>query len=179
MSVHDFEGSGAGNQPKIRFRAGGESHELVCDFIAGCDGSHGGCRPFRNPASALTIYERIYPFAWLGILAEAPPSCEEVTYAYHERGFALLSMRSPKISRLYIQCAPDEDINNWPDQRIWQELHTRLAVDGWHLTEGPILQKGITGMRSFVAEPMQYGGLFLALRRRGATSFVPQPARSD
>ena len=110
-----------------------------------------------------TIYERIYPFAWLGILAEAPPSSDELVYAYHERGFALLSMRSPEISRLYIQCAPDEAINNWPDNRIWQELHKRLAtVDGWRLTEGPILQKGITAMRSFVAEPMQYGRLFLA-----------------
>jgi p-hydroxybenzoate 3-monooxygenase len=170
VSVHDFEPGGQANAhakprsttPTIRFRAGGESQELHCDFIAGCDGFHGICRP-SIPAGALTLYERIYPFAWLGILAEAPPSSEELIYAYHERGFALLSMRSPEISRLYIQCAPEEDIQNWPDERIWKELHTRLAtVDGWKLTEGPILQKGVTGMRSFVAEPMQYGSLFLA-----------------
>jgi p-hydroxybenzoate 3-monooxygenase len=104
----------------------------------------------------------VYPFGWLGILAEAPPSSNELIYAYHERGFALLSMRSPHLSRLYLQCAHDEDIQNWPDQRIWQELHTRLASEGWSLTEGPIIQKGITGMRSFVVEPMQYGRLFLA-----------------
>jgi p-hydroxybenzoate 3-monooxygenase len=136
---------------------------VVCDFIAGCDGFHGVCRP-SIPAAALTVYERIYPFGWLGILAEAPPSSEELIYAYHERGFALLSMRSPELSRLYIQCAPDEDIRKWPDDRIWQELHTRLATsDGkWKLTEGPIIQKGVTGMRSFVVEPMQHGKLFLA-----------------
>jgi p-hydroxybenzoate 3-monooxygenase len=170
VSVHNFASLDGGEQahagpkakPKIRFRAGGESRELTCDFIAGCDGFHGVCRP-SIPAGALTIYERIYPFAWLGILAEAPPSSEELVYAYHQRGFALLSMRSPEISRLYIQCAPDEDIHNWPDDRIWKELHTRLAtLDGWRLTEGPILQKGVTGMRSFVAEPMQHGSLFLA-----------------
>ena len=110
------------------------------------------------------MYDRIYPFGWLGILAEAPPSSDELIYAYHERGFALLSMRSPEISRLYVQCAPDEDIDEWPDERIWEELHKRLATaDGkWKLTEGPILQKGVTGMRSFVVEPMQYGRLFLA-----------------
>jgi p-hydroxybenzoate 3-monooxygenase len=170
VSVHDFASFTGGEQahggpkdkPKIRFRAEGESRELTCDFIAGCDGFHGVCRP-SIPAGALTIYERIYPFAWLGILAEAPPSSEELVYAYHQRGFALLSMRSPEISRLYIQCAPDEDINHWPDDRIWKELHTRLAtLDGWRLTQGAILQKGVTGMRSFVAEPMQYGSLFLA-----------------
>jgi p-hydroxybenzoate 3-monooxygenase len=171
VSVHDFDsltGSGGAAQtktratPKIRFRAGGETQELSCDFIAGCDGFHGVCRP-SIPPGALTLYERIYPFAWLGILAAAPPSSEELVYAYHERGFALLSMRSPELSRLYIQCAPEEDIDLWPDDRIWKELHARLAtVDGWKLTEGPILQKGVTGMRSFVAEPMQYGSLFLA-----------------
>ena len=165
VSVHDFGASSGGNssvKPKIRFRAGGESHEVACDFIAGCDGFHGICRP-SIPEGALAIYDRIYPFGWLGILAEAPPSSEELIYAYHERGFALLSMRSPEISRLYVQCAPDEDINKWPDERIWQELHARLAnAEGWKLTEGRILQKGVTGMRSFVVEPMQYGNLFLA-----------------
>lgn len=164
VSVHDFAARGTnGNvKPKIRFQAGGEPHEVTCDFIAGCDGFHGVCRP-SIPEGGLKVYDRIYPFGWLGILAEAPPSSEELIYAYHERGFALLSMRSPEISRLYVQCAPDEDINQWPDERIWQELHARFAtVENWKLTEGRILQKGVTGMRSFVVEPMQYGNLFLA-----------------
>ena len=157
VSVDDFTTS----QPKIRFSQNGTSLELACDFIAGCDGYHGISRP-SIPPGVLTTYERIYPFAWLGILAEAPPSSRELIYAYHDRGFALLSMRSPEISRLYVQCAADEDIGDWSDDRIWQELHTRLASDeGWNLTEGKIVQKGITGMRSFVVEPMKYGRLFL------------------
>jgi p-hydroxybenzoate 3-monooxygenase len=135
---------------------------LTCDFIAGCDGFHGICRP-SIPEGILKIYERVYPFGWLGILAEAPPSSQELIYANHERGFALLSMRSPTISRLYIQCPPDDDIAAWPEEEIWRELHARLeVVNGWKLAEGPVLQKGITGMRSFVVEPMQYGKLFLA-----------------
>jgi p-hydroxybenzoate 3-monooxygenase len=158
VSVHGFDGA----NPSIRFRSAGTAEELHCDFIAGCDGFHGVCRP-SIPASALTEFDRVYPFAWLGILAQAPPSSKELIYAYHERGFALLSMRSPEISRLYIQVPQDEDIKDWPDSRIWDELHTRLATgDGWKLTEGPVLQKGITGMRSFVVEPMQFGKLFLA-----------------
>ncbi len=158
VSVHDFDG----RKPTIRFRKDGEKQELACDFIAGCDGFHGVCRP-SLPAGLLTVFERVYPFAWLGILADAPPSSEELIYCYHERGFALLTMRSLRISRLYLQCAPEEDLANWPDQRIWQELVTRLATDdGWTLTEGPITQKGITAMRSFAVEPMQYGRLFLA-----------------
>jgi p-hydroxybenzoate 3-monooxygenase len=163
VSVHDFGEAGGETHPTIRFRAGGKTEEVICDFIAGCDGFHGICRP-SIPESALTIYERIYPFGWLGILAEAPPSSDEIVYAYHERGFALLSMRSPEISRLYVQCAPNEDIREWPDERIWDELYERLATtDGkWKLNEGPILQKGVTGMRSFVVEPMQHGKLFLA-----------------
>jgi p-hydroxybenzoate 3-monooxygenase len=148
--------------PKIKFRKDGAPQELSCDFIAGCDGFHGVCRP-SIPAGVLKVFERIYPFAWLGILAQAPPSSRELIYAYHERGFALLSMRSPEISRLYIQCAPDEDLAEWPDARIWQELRARLeCIEGWKLAEGPVIQKGITGMRSFVVEPMQYGKLFLA-----------------
>jgi p-hydroxybenzoate 3-monooxygenase len=148
--------------PAIRFRKDGRPRELTCDIIAGCDGSHGVCRP-SIPADALTVYERVYPFAWLGILAEAPPSSEELIYASHERGLALLSMRSPRLSRLYLQCAPDEDVGNWPDERIWRELRARTAAEpGWTLTEGPILQKGITAMRSVVVEPMRYGRLFLA-----------------
>jgi p-hydroxybenzoate 3-monooxygenase len=115
------------------------------------------------PEDALRVFERGYPFAWLGILAEAPPASEELIYTYHERGFALFSMRSPQITRLYLQCAPDEDIARWPDARIWEELCTRQTTsDGWRPAEGPILQKSITGMRSFVVEPMQFGRLFLA-----------------
>ncbi|HET6520039.1 MAG TPA: 4-hydroxybenzoate 3-monooxygenase [Geminicoccaceae bacterium] len=161
VSVHELDGP----TPKVRFReeGGGGVRELECDFVAGCDGSHGVCRP-SVPAGALTVYERVYPFAWLGILAEAPPASEELIYASHERGFALLSMRSRRLSRYYLQCAPDEDIANWPDERIWAELQARTAAaePGWALTEGPILQKGITGMRSFVVEPMRHGRLFLA-----------------
>ena len=158
VSIHDFDSS----KPKIRFRTDGHAQELACDFIAGCDGFHGVCRP-AIPSGALTVFERVYPFAWLGILAEAPPTSQELVYAYHERGFALLSMRSPRISRLYLQCAAGEDVNNWPDDRIWEELHRRFAsCQGWTLTEGPVIQKGVSGMRSFVVEPMQYGRLFLA-----------------
>ena len=162
VSVHDFGSSLSSNhKPSIRFHENGTLIELTCDFIAGCDGFHGVCRP-SIPRGVLTAYERIYPFAWLGILAEAPPSSEELIYCYHDRGFALLSMRSPTLSRLYLQCAPEELIENWSDEKIWQELQTRLACPGWTLTEGPIVQKGIAGMRSFVVEPMQYGRLFLA-----------------
>ena len=158
VSVHALESS----RPRIRFRRDGTDAEIQCDAIAGCDGFHGICRTSVPPA-ALNIFERAYPFAWLGILAEASPSHEELIYAYHERGFALFSMRSPSITRLYLQVAPEEDLDLWPDGRIWQELHTRLETDdGWKLNEGPVLEKGVTGMRSFVTEPMQYGRLFLA-----------------
>jgi p-hydroxybenzoate 3-monooxygenase len=158
VSVHDFDGPA----PKIRYRKDGNVHELSCDFIAGCDGFHGVCRP-AVPAGILTTYDRVYPFAWLGILADARPSSDELIYAYHERGFALHSMRSPDVTRLYIQCAPDEDLGNWPDEKIWDELQLRLAAGRhWKLNRGPVLQKGITEMRSFVVEPMQSGTLFLA-----------------
>ena len=157
VSVHNLDCS----HPTIRYKKDGTSRELTCDFIAGCDGFHGICRP-SIPAGVLTEYVREYPFGWLGILAEAPPSSEELIYTYHDRGFALLSMRTPQIGRLYLQCKPDENIALWSDEKIWQELQTRLASDGWTLTEGEILQKGVTGMRSFVVEPMQYGRLFLA-----------------
>lgn len=157
VSIHEVQTE----RPTIKYRKGGSSHQLTCDFIAGCDGFHGICRS-SIPFSLLKIYERVYPFAWLGILAEAPPSSQELIYANHERGFALLSMRSPKVSRLYLQCEPEEDIEQWPDERIWEELETRLSVDNWKLTRGPIFQKGVTGMRSFVAEPMQFGRLYLA-----------------
>jgi len=157
LTVHDFDSE----TPKIRFHDHGEPSEVLCDFIAGCDGFHGVCRP--SIESALTIYERVFPFAWLGILAAAPPSSEELIYCYHDRGFALHSMRTSEITRLYLQCAPEEDVTQWSNERIWGELQTRLATrDGRRLTEGTILQKGVTGMRSFVAEPMQYRRLFLA-----------------
>jgi p-hydroxybenzoate 3-monooxygenase len=162
VSVHDFEHADSTTKPSIRFRSHGEPYELSCDFIAGCDGFHGICRP-SVPAGVLTLFDRIYPFGWLGILADVAPSCDELIYSYNERGFALLSMRSPQVSRLYLQCSPDEDIRKWPDAKIWEELHRRLAIDnGWKLVEGPITQKGVTGMRSFVVEPMQCGKLFLA-----------------
>ena len=151
-----------GERPAIHYKKDEKEEELQCDFIAGCDGFHGCCRD-AMPEGVLKIYDRTYPFGWLGILAEAPPSNEELIYAYHERGFALLSMRSPQISRLYIQCKPDEDLAQWPDERIWGELHKRLETkSGWKLKEGPVVQKGVTGMRSFVVEPMQCGRLFLA-----------------
>jgi p-hydroxybenzoate 3-monooxygenase len=156
VSVQDVE-----SKPRIRYQHSGEFKELECDFIAGCDGFHGICRP-SIPASKLQIHEREYPFAWLGILAKVAPASEELIYTYHERGFALLSMRSPEVSRLYIQCSPQEDIVNWPDDRIWEELRIRMATrDGWTLQDGPVMQKGITGMRSFVSEPMQHGKLFI------------------
>ncbi len=158
VSVHDFEAG----PPKIRFRREGREEEIVCDFIGGCDGYHGVCRP-SIPPGVLTAFERHYPFGWLGILAEAAPSSEELVYTYHERGFALFSMRSPSITRLYLQCAPDENLNEWPDDRIWSEMMARFrTLDGWAPNQGPVLQKGVTDMRSFVIEPMQYGRLFLA-----------------
>ena len=148
--------------PKVRYHHDGADHELVCDYIAGCDGFHGICRS-AIPTTHLHLYEKAYPFAWLGILATAAPSSEELVYALHERGFALFSMRSPQVTRLYLQCSPDEDIAHWPDDRIWHELERRLQTsDGWRLNQGPIFQKGVTPMRSFVADPMRYGNLFLA-----------------
>jgi p-hydroxybenzoate 3-monooxygenase len=151
-----------GDAPRVRFRSRGEECEIACDYIAGCDGFHGVCRP-SIPSGILRLYEKTYPFGWLGILAEAKPASDELIYANHEDGFALLSMRTPRISRLYLQCRPDEDLSEWPDPRIWEELQRRFeTVEGFRLNEGPIFQKGVTAMRSFVAEPMQYGRLFLA-----------------
>ena len=158
VTVHDFNTA----NPSIRFRAAQKNEILNCDYIAGCDGFHGICRP-SVPAGVLTEFERIYPFGWLGILAQAPPSNDELVYCYHERGFALLTMRTRQISRLYLQVPFDEDIESWPDDRIWSELRQRTAAEGnWKLNEGPIFQKGISGMRSYVVEPMQYGRMFLA-----------------
>lgn len=149
--------------PRVVFHdRDGAPRQLACDFIAGCDGFHGICRP-SIPSAHLRIYERTYPFAWLGILADAPPARDALVYSLHDRGFALFSMRSPQVTRLYLQCAPDEDLADWTDQRIWSELCVRLeTVDGWRPNEGPITQRGVTPMRSFVAEPMRYHRLFLA-----------------
>ena len=141
--------------------ADGTRHAVVCDAIAGCDGFHGICRD-AIPASARTVWESGYPYAWLGILADVAPSTDELIYCHHPAGFALHSLRSPRVSRLYLQVAQDEDIARWPDQRIWDELQRRFALPGWELTEGPVLEKGITPMRSFVSSPMRYGRLFLA-----------------
>lgn len=159
VSVSALDSSG----PMLRFQhGGGVDYEVHCDFIAGCDGFHGICRP-SIPGGVLAVYERAYPFGWLGILAEAAPSSDELVYTLHERGFALFSMRSPTITRLYFQVPPEEPIENWSDEAIWQEMLTRMTTrDGWKPNVGRILQKGVTPMRSFVAAPMRYGRLFLA-----------------
>jgi p-hydroxybenzoate 3-monooxygenase len=157
VSVHDVESE----RPRIRFAHGGTEHELECDAIAGCDGFHGVCRP-SIPDGVLRTFEREYPFGWLGILAQVAPSMDELVYAHTDRGFALLSLRSPTLSRYYLQVEHDEDVAEWPDDRVWEELQRRTELEGWSLHEGPVLEKGVTGMRSFVCEPMQHGNLFLA-----------------
>jgi p-hydroxybenzoate 3-monooxygenase len=159
-AVHDFDC----DRPRVTFRKDGADHEIRCDFIAGCDGYHGVTRRSISPG-ALRLFERVYPFAWLGILAETPPVSHELIYANSPRGFALFSMRSLSLSRLYVQCAPDKDIEEWPDERIWEELRLRLRLDdeaAARLRPAPLLEKSITPMRSFVAEPMRFGRLFLA-----------------
>ena len=156
VSVHDV----TSGRPQIRFTHQGKPETIDCDFIAGCDGFHGICRP-SIPAERMRVFDRDYPFGWLGILSESPPPDHELIYSYTDRGFALYTMRSMTVSRLYLQCDHDEDIANWPDDRIWEELHRRLG-GARKLQEGKMLQKGITPMRSFVAEPMQYGRLLLA-----------------
>ena len=142
--------------PSVRFTHEGVDHVLECDVIAGCDGFHGVCRP--TIADVLTVYEREYPFGWLGILAECEPSSEELIYAHHERGFALASMRSHSVTRMYLQCEPDEDVANWSDQAIWNELDRRF---GMPVNRGDVFEKGVTPMRSFVVEPMQHERLYL------------------
>jgi p-hydroxybenzoate 3-monooxygenase len=149
------------DSPSLRYRHDGEEHVLHCDVIAGCDGFHGVCRD-AVPDGVLTFHEREWPFAWLGILAEAEPASEELIYAHHERGFALQSMRSPTVTRLYLQCDPGDRIDAWPDERIWEELQLRFESGDFRLNEGPIFERGITPMRSFVTEPMQHGRLYLA-----------------
>jgi p-hydroxybenzoate 3-monooxygenase len=156
LALHDLEGV----RPRVSYIHAGAPHELECDVIAGCDGFHGVSRR-SIPAGVLSEHEFVYPFSWLGILAEAAPATDELIYAWHERGFALYSMRGPNISRLYLQVATGERIEDWPEERIWAELQLRLASDGWRVSEGPILDRAITPMRSFVCEPMRYGRLFL------------------
>jgi len=159
VGVHDF---GPNGKPTIGFRAAGKDQTIQCDYIAGCDGFHGICRP-SVPAAARMEFIRDYPFGWLGILAYAPPSSDELVYCYHDRGFALLTMRTKQVSRLYLQVPHDEDIEGWSDDRIWSELRQRTVADGdWKLSEGQIFQKNIAPMHSFVVEPMQYGRMFLA-----------------
>ena len=158
VSISDFDGP----RPRIRYVDHGEPRELECDFIAGCDGFHGICRPAIATPS-YRAYEKDHPFGWLGVLAQVSPSSEELIYAHHERGFALLSMRTPEISRLYVQCPIGDDVSDWPDDRVWRELQIRLASDdGWKLHEGPIFQKGIARIHSFVIDPMRFGSLLLA-----------------
>jgi p-hydroxybenzoate 3-monooxygenase len=158
VTVHDLDT----RAPRVQFQHEATAYEVTCDVIAGCDGFHGVCRT-AIPSSHMRLYEREYPFAWLGILASAAPASDELVYSLSDRGFALFSMRSPSVTRLYLQCEPDEDVDTWSDDRIWSELIARLRTDdGWEPNVGPILQKGVTPMRSFVAEPMRYGRLFLA-----------------
>ena len=147
--------------PKIRFTQDGKDQELTCDFLAGCDGSYGAARP-GIPESVRKDYLRSYPLGWFGILAKAPPSSEELIYNNHERGFVLVSTRSAQVQRMYFQCDPSDSVENWPDDRIWEELQARMEGGGFRLKEGEIFQKGIIPLRSFVCEPMQYGRLFLA-----------------
>jgi p-hydroxybenzoate 3-monooxygenase len=157
VAVHGVDS----DAPRITYAHEGARHELRCDVIAGCDGFHGVCRA-AIPEDLRTEYEFTYPFGWLGILAEAEPTTEELIYAWHERGFALYSMRSPTISRLYLQVPADEDVADWSDERVWAELQDRLAAPDWRVGEGRIFEKGVTPMRSFVCEPMRHGRLFLA-----------------
>jgi p-hydroxybenzoate 3-monooxygenase len=148
--------------PRIQFRHEGRDREISCDFVAGCDGGHGVCRSYI-PEARRTEYQHVYPFGWFGILAQAPRATEELIYTRHERGFALISTRTPQLQRLYFQCDPRDDEERWSDERIWEEFRARLSgPDGFRVAEGPIVQKGIVAMRSLVVDPMRHGRLFLA-----------------
>jgi p-hydroxybenzoate 3-monooxygenase len=158
VSLHDF----ATDRPRVRYLKDGAEHEIACDFIAGCDGFHGVSRQ-SVPAGAITTYERTYPFGWLGLLSDTPPISDELIYVHHERGFALCSMRSPTRSRYYLQCSLAEEVEAWPDRRFWEELRLRLDAEAAEaLVTGPSIEKSIAPLRSFVAEPMRFGNLFLA-----------------
>lgn len=161
VAIQHFAPDDSASKARITYVCNGNDEVLECDYVAGCDGFHGISRSVI-PEGVLTSVDRDYPFGWLGILADVPPSTDELIYSSHSRGFALHSLRSPQLSRLYLQVDPNEDINNWPDYRIWDELQVRLGSPGWTLHEGPVLEKGITPMRSFVTSPMQFGRLFLA-----------------
>jgi p-hydroxybenzoate 3-monooxygenase len=157
VALHDIS-----DRPRVTYRSGGAVHEIECDFIAGCDGSHGISRQ-SVPAGAITSYERVYPFGWLGLLSDTPPVSHELIYVRHQRGFALCSMRSPTRSRYYIQCSLDEEVEAWPDERFWDELKLRLDDEARaHIVTGPSIEKSIAPLRSFVAEPMRFGRLLLA-----------------
>jgi p-hydroxybenzoate 3-monooxygenase len=161
VTLHDFH-EGSDRKPRIKYQYEGRDEELECDFIIGCDGSQGVSRQ-QIPEAVRQDYQRVYPFGWFGILVEAPPSSDELIYARHDRGFALISTRSPGVQRMYFQCDPKDSVDAWSDDRIWAELHARVdTADGWQITEGRIFQKNIVGMRSFVSTPMQSGKLFLA-----------------
>ena len=149
-----------GDSPTVKYTHEGVDKEISCDFVVGADGFHGPSRS-SIPAGVLKTYENDYPYGWLGVMVKAPPSNDVALFSHHERGFALLSMRSPKISRLYLQCAPDDDLNEWPDERVWEELDTRLGAPGWELERGEIFQKDVTPLRSFFSQPMSHGRLFL------------------
>jgi p-hydroxybenzoate 3-monooxygenase len=158
VSIHDFDSK----QPKVRYVKDGVAQEVACDFLAGCDGYHGVCRQ-SIPSPAMRTFERLYPFGWLGILSETLPVAHELIYSHHERGFALCSMRSLKRSRYYIQCSLDEKVEEWPDERFWDELRRRLdSVAAETMITGPSIEKSIAPLHSFVAEPMRFGRLFLA-----------------
>jgi len=158
VGLHDFDGE----QPRVRYVKDGITHEIACDFIAGCDGFHGVSRQ-SVPADAVKTFERVYPFGWLGLLSDTPPVSPELIYTNHERGFALCSMRSPTRSRYYVQCALDEKVEDWSDDRFWDELRSRLDPEAAEaLVTGPSIEKSIAPLRSFVAEPMRFGKLFLA-----------------
>jgi p-hydroxybenzoate 3-monooxygenase len=158
VSVHDFDT----DHPSIRYQKDGREHRVSCDFVAGCDGFHGVCRQ-SVPAGAITHFERVYPFGWLGVLSETPPVSHELIYVNHDRGFALCSMRSASRSRYYVQCSLSETVDEWPDERFWTELRSRLgAATAAGLVTGPSIEKSIAPLRSFVAEPMRFGRLFLA-----------------
>ncbi|WDQ98158.1 4-hydroxybenzoate 3-monooxygenase [Devosia sp. J2-20] len=158
VAIHDFDGA----RPRVTFTKDGVSHMLECDVIAGCDGYHGVCRA-SVPENAVTTFERVYPFGWLGVLVEQPPVAEELIYAHHARGFALCSMRSNTRSRYYVQVPGDEDVKNWSDERFWDELRARLnPAIAEALKTGPSIEKSVAPLRSFVAEPLRFGSLFLA-----------------
>jgi len=158
VAIHDFDGT----RPRVTFTKNGVSHTLECDVIAGCDGYHGVCRA-SVPENAVTTFERVYPFGWLGVLVEQPPVAEELIYAHHARGFALCSMRSNTRSRYYVQVPGDEDVKNWSDERFWDELRARInPATAEALKTGPSIEKSVAPLRSFVAEPLRFGSLFLA-----------------